>query len=96
MIRNVSHKGLDRFLREGDTSGINPQLADKILEAVAEVAFVNRVCFFDPKFKAHNLDFFRKNQTQARWSIKLSGSWRLTFRKDSNGDTLDLDLVQYH
>jgi len=51
MIKTVSHKGLDRFLREGDTSGINPQLADKILEAVAEVALVRHISFFDPKFR---------------------------------------------
>jgi proteic killer suppression protein len=96
MIKSISHKGLNRFLREGDMSGINPQLADKILEAVAEITFSRKIGFIDPKFRVHNLDFFRKNQSSARWSLKLSGSWRLTFRKDSEGNIHDLNLEQYH
>ena len=32
---------------------------------------------------------------RGRWSISVTGAWRLTFRWES-GDVLELDLEQYH
>ena len=33
--------------------------------------------------------------TKGRWSIKVSGNWRLTF-EFKNGDALNVDVEDYH
>jgi proteic killer suppression protein len=44
-----------------------------------------------PGYRLHLL----KGDQQGRWSISVTGAWRLTFRWES-GDVLHLDLEQYH
>jgi hypothetical protein len=44
-----------------------------------------------PGYGSHPL----KGDQQGRWSISVTGAWRLTFRWES-GDVLELDLEQYH
>jgi proteic killer suppression protein len=92
MIGRIRHKGLERFFRTGDTSGINTQHADRLrlllttLNVSTDPNGMNM-----PGFRLHLLKGDRKGQ----WAVKVSGNWRLVFEFDSENAT-DVDLVDYH
>jgi proteic killer suppression protein len=92
MILRIRHKGLDRFYRADDASGINPQFADKLrrmlttLDASSEPQDMNK-----PGYRLHQLKGERKGQ----WAVWVSGNWRLVFTF-SEADATDVDLVDYH
>ena len=92
MIGRIRHKGLERFFRTGDTSGINAQYADRLrlllttLNVSTDPDGMNM-----PGFRLHLLKGDRKGQ----WAVKVSGNWRLVFEFDNENAT-DVDLVDYH
>lgn len=92
MIKRIRHKGLERFYRSGDTSGINAQHADHLrlllttLNVSTDPSGMNL-----PSFRLHSLKGDRKGQ----WAVKVSGNWRLVFEFDGE-DATDVDLVDYH
>jgi proteic killer suppression protein len=92
MIMRIRHKGLERFFRTGDTSGINAQHAERLrlllttLNVSADPDGMNM-----PGFRLHLLKGDRKGQ----WAVKVSGNWRLVFEFDGENAT-DVDLVDYH
>jgi proteic killer suppression protein len=44
-----------------------------------------------PGFRLHAL----KGDLAGRWSVTVSGNWRIVFRFES-GDASDVDLIDYH
>ena len=92
MIRRFRHKGLERLFREGDTSGVNPQLAAKLrrmlvlLDRGTSAAALNI-----PGYRLHQLKGDRKGE----WAAWVSGNWRLVFEFDGE-DAVNVDLVDYH
>jgi proteic killer suppression protein len=92
MIKRIRHKGLDRFHRTGDASGINPGFAARLrvaltaLEASRGPEGMNL-----PGYRLHRLHGDRKGA----WAISLSGNWRLVFEFDG-GDATNVDFVDYH
>jgi len=92
MIRRIRHKGLERFFRSGDTSGINPQFAAKLRRMLTALNDSTGPSGMNlPNYRLHSLRGDRKGQ----WAVWLSGNWRLVFefeREDATG----VDLVDYH
>jgi len=92
MILRFRHKGLERLFTKGDTSGVNPQFADKLrrmlllLDNAKEPAALNA-----PGYRLHQLRGDRKGQ----WAAWVSGNWRLVFEFDGENAT-NVDLVDYH
>jgi toxin HigB-1 len=92
MIRRFRHKGLERLFREGNPSGINPRLADKLrrmlilLDRGKDPSALNM-----PGYRLHSLKGDRKGQ----WSASVSGNWRLTFEFEGE-DATNVDLLDYH
>jgi toxin HigB-1 len=92
MILRIRHKGLDRFFRTGNASGIDPQLAAKlrrmltVLDASGGPEDMNK-----PGYRLHQLKGDRKGQ----WAVWVSGNWRLVFAF-ADRDATDIDLVDYH
>ena len=39
--------------------------------------------------------YFHSLESELRWSVRVTGNWRLTFGWDG-GDAIDLDLEDYH
>ncbi len=92
MILRFRYKGLERFFRTGDTSGINPQFARKLrrmlllLDESAQPSGMNV-----PGYRLHPLTGTRRGQ----WAVWVSGNWRLIFTFERENAS-DVDLDDYH
>jgi toxin HigB-1 len=92
MIRSFKHKGLERYFRKGSTSGIQSAHEKKLrlilgrLHAAVDVKDMNL-----PGLYLHQL----KGKYKGRWSVRVSGNWRVTFRFDAP-DATELDYEDYH
>jgi proteic killer suppression protein len=92
MIKSFRHKGLKKFFESGIVSGIQPHHAKRIrmLMAALDTAFSIEDMNV-PGFRLHPL----KGKERGRWSIWVSGNWRLTF-EFIDGDVHVLDYEDYH
>ena len=94
-IRNVIHKGLRRLIEDDDRSGVQPDLAGKILRIVLflqDMQNENELRLVS-SWKAHLLTGNRKGS----WSLFVSKNWRLTFRIDKTEiEIIDLNYEDYH
>ena len=92
VIISFRHKGLRRFFESGSQAGIqaeharNLQLRVSLLTAAVELRDVDQ-----PGWFLHPLLGGRRG----RWSIRVSGNWRLTF-EFSDGNVYVLDYEDYH
>jgi proteic killer suppression protein len=90
VIRSFRNHGLKRYFEAGDPSGLSvPNVARigrmlRALEAATRPEQVNL-----PGFYWHPL------QGAARWTIRVTGNWRLTFAWDG-ADAVAVDLEDYH
>ncbi len=94
-IRNVIHRGLRRFIEQGNPSGLTPQAVKKIQNIVTvlqEIDSLTELRDF-PGWKIHPLTGDRKGT----WSLTVTRNWRVTFRfgKDER-EISDLDYEDYH
>ncbi|WP_233981883.1 type II toxin-antitoxin system RelE/ParE family toxin [Pectobacterium versatile] len=92
MIKSFRHKGIERFFKSGSTAGIQSKHAVKLSVQLTALNSAKRPEDMSaPGWKLHPL----KGSEQGRWSISVSGNWRLTFRFD--GDDVELvDYLDYH
>ncbi len=92
MIKSFRHKGLRRFFESGSVTGIQPRHAGRpriLLAALDTAATIEDMDI--PGFHLHRL----KGTAKGRWSIRVSGNWRLTFEfRDGNVHVLDYE--DYH
>jgi len=92
MIRAFKHKGLERYFRLGSTARIRNEHAKRLrlilarLEASVEPQDMNL-----PGLRLHEL----KGKQKGRWSVWVSGNWRVTFRFEGV-DATDIDYEDYH
>ena len=94
-IRNVIHRGLRRLIEDDDRSGIQADLADKILRMVLFLQDMQdeNELHQVPSWKAHILSGSRKGT----WSLFVSRNWRLTFRIEKTEiEIVDLNYEDYH
>ena len=92
MIRSFKHKGLERYFLKGSSSGVQSTHAKKLrlilgrLQAAADVKDMDL-----PGLYLHQL----KGKYKGRWSVRVSGNWRVTFRFESPNAT-EVDYEDYH
>jgi toxin HigB-1 len=91
MIRSFRHKGLKQFFETGSTAKIQPKHAKALRLRLALLAEIKVLSQLPPQLKLHPL----KGEQKDRWSIWVSGNWRLTF-EFTNGDVYILDYEDYH
>ena len=92
MIRRFRHRGLKRMYERDDPSRVSPDMADRIVLALADLDDAATPSDLDlPGYRLHPL----KGTLKGYWSISISGNWRLIFRFEE-GDAYDVDLVDYH
>ncbi len=93
MIRSFRHKGLRRFFESGDTRGVPPQFAPKLVNVLS---FLNVAASLDEAAPLPGLRLRRlKGELGGMWSITISGNWRVIFRFDK-GDAYEVDFLDYH
>jgi proteic killer suppression protein len=92
VITSFRHKGLRRFSESGSRSGIETKHAGKIRLQLAALDTAQSVEDMDiPGYRLHPL----KGRLKGRWSIWVSGNWRITFEfRDGNVHVLDYE--DYH
>jgi len=92
MILTFKHRGLERFFKRGDHSGIITKTevrTERILDRLDTVARPDDMNI--PGFKFHQLSGTRKGA----YAVTVTGNWRITFRFDGK-DAIDVDLEDYH
>lgn len=92
VIKSFRHKGLRRFFEDGTKSGIQPKHADRLRLQLAALDTAQTIDDMDiPGYRLHPL----KGRMKGRWSISVSGNWRLTFEFE-DGNVNILDYEDYH
>jgi proteic killer suppression protein len=92
MIASIRHKGLRRFYETGRKTGVQAKHAARLRLQLAALDSAQSIDDMDvPGFGLHPL----KGKWKGRWTISVSGNWRLTFEfKDGNAYLLDYE--DYH
>lgn len=87
MIKSFRHKGLRKLFESGSTSGVQASHAKRLRMQLAALDTAQAVEDMDiPGFRLHPL----KGEMRGRWSVTVSGNWRLTFEfQDGNAYVLD-------
>ena len=92
MIKSFRHRGLKRFYETGAKSGIQARHASRLRLQLAALDTARTIDDMDiPGYRLHRL----KGKLKRRWSIEVSGNWRLTF-EFADGDIHILDYEDYH
>lgn len=92
MIETFRHKGLKELFETGNSRGVMPPLAGRIIRLLDRLHAAKIVQDMSlPGFDLHPL----KGDRRGTWSVKVSGNWRITFRFD-RGDAHGVDLEDYH
>ena len=91
MIRSFRHKGPARLFRDGDVRGVRTDFAPRLLRMLDRLDTAVVPDDLDlPGYHFHRLTGDRRG----RFSVRVSGNWRLTFGFDSQ-DCIDVDLEDY-
>lgn len=88
MITSFIHKGLGRFYKTGNTSGVQAKHAKRlrlILSNLDQAEVPNDMDL--PGLRLHQL----KGSRKGIWSVTVSGNWRVTFRFEGR----DAEIVNY-
>jgi proteic killer suppression protein len=92
VIRSFRHRGLRRFYEDDDASRIDAALRSKVQRVLSALdAAASPQALDVPGFRLHPL----KGEWAGFWSVTVSGNWRVVFRFEE-GDTFDVDLLDYH
>ena len=92
-LATFRHKGLERFWRDDDASGVPAQQVEKLramLTAIEEAQGINEIALFSG-WKLHPL----KGNRKGTWSMTVTRNYRLTFKP--RGIAIEeIDLEDYH
>jgi len=89
MIKRFRHAGLQRFFETGSKAGIQPHHALRLSRQLEKLDTARVVADMNvPGWKLHAL-------STGRWSVSVSGNWRMTFEFDG-GDAILVDYEDYH
>jgi len=92
VIKSFRHKGLRLFFETGKKSGIQANHAGRLRLQLAALDTAGTIDDMDlPGYRLHPLH----GQKSGRWSIWISGNWRLTFELQ-DGNVHVLDYEDYH
>jgi toxin HigB-1 len=93
IIRNITHRGLRRFVEANDPRGIRPDLVNRVRNILAVLISAENMegVTGPPGWRIHQLS----GDCRGTWSISASGNWRITFDVDHN-EIQNLNLEDYH
>lgn len=92
MIVSFRHKGLEKFYRTGNASGVNAAQAGRLRLILSLLDAAMTVKDMDaPALQLHRLKGKRKDI----WAVTVQANWRVTFRFVS-GNAEFVDYEDYH
>jgi proteic killer suppression protein len=90
VIKSFRSKALRRFAEKGDASKLPVQNGDRVRRILARLDTAKVPADMNlPGFYFHTL------QGAARYSVRVTGNWRITFAWDGK-DATEIDLEDYH
>ncbi|MCP5130856.1 MAG: type II toxin-antitoxin system RelE/ParE family toxin [Pseudomonadales bacterium] len=88
MIVSFVHKGLERFYRNGKTSGIQAKHIQRLRLILTNLDQAESANDMDlPGLRLHPL----KGSRKGAWAVTVSGNWRVTFKFSGR----DVEIVNY-
>lgn len=93
MIKSFRNKALQRFFEIGNPRGLSVRdhrRVARILVALDDAEQVEDMNL--PGYRFHGLS----GREKGRYSVRVTGNWRLTFGWDDDGNAVDVDLEDYH
>lgn len=92
MIKSFRHKGLRKLYETGNGAGIQASHKSRVRLQLSALDTAQSIEDMDiPGFRLHPL----KGKLKGRWSISVSGKWRITF-EFRDGNAFILDYEDYH
>ena len=92
MIQSFRHEGLAKFYETDSVAGVQPSHAKRLRMLLAALDTAASIQDMDvPGFRLHRL----KGKDADRWSVRVSGNWRLTF-EFREGQAHVIDYEDYH
>lgn len=92
MIRSFKHKGLEKFFSKGTLSGIQAAHGKRLRLILGRLNASTSPQDMDlPGLLLHQL----RGKLRGRWSVRVSGNWRVTFKFDGQ-DAIEVDYEDYH
>lgn len=92
MIKSFAHKGLEKFFRAGNKSGIQAAHENRLRMQLAKLDSAKSPQDMNlPAWRLHSL----KGNLKGHWAVSVSGNWRLTFRFVEQ-DAEVVDYQDYH
>jgi proteic killer suppression protein len=92
VIKSFKHTGLERYFRTGSSARIRNEHAKRLRLILARLeASIKPQDMNLPGLSLHEL----KGKQKGRWSVWVSGNWRVTFRFHGI-DAVDVDYEDYH
>jgi len=92
MIQSFKHKGLERFFKTGNKSGIQAKHAIRLQLILGRLNASTSPADMDlPGLYLHQL----VGDRQETWSVRVSGNWRITFQFDGVHAEV-VDYEDYH
>ncbi|MFN3238674.1 MAG: type II toxin-antitoxin system RelE/ParE family toxin [Pseudomonadales bacterium] len=96
MIHSFKHKGLERFFVRGSTAGIQASHGHRLRLILGRLNVAEDSHDMDlPGLYLHRLKGSKKRKASARWSVRVSANWRVTF-SFSGRDVVEVDYEDYH
>ena len=90
-IKTVAHKGLELFLKTGNTKSIVPEHAKRIMARASVLNSMSSLDVLSNRWRFHAL----KGERAGQYAINVSGNYRLFF-EFNEGDVYLLDYGDYH
>lgn len=91
MIESFKHKGLQELFETGRSGKILQELKKRIIQRLDVIRSARTLADLNqPGYAFHQL-----TPKSLRWSMKVSGAWRITFFWQ-DGKAIEIDLEQYH
>jgi len=92
VIKSFRHKGLRKLYETGSGAGIQASHKSHVRLQLSALDTAQAIEDMDvPGFRLHPL----KGKLKGRWSISVSGNWRITF-EFRDGNAFILDYEDYH
>ena len=92
MITSIQHKGLKQFFETGSKKGVQSDHARRLIFILQALDTADTIDDVDMSgLNLHPL----KGKMKGRWSVSVSGNWRLTF-EFNNGNVELLNYEDYH
>lgn len=93
MIKNFKHKGLKTLYENDDTRGVKQDQIKRLRALLARLDASSTAVDMDfPGLRLHPLH----GELSGFYAVTVSGNWRLIFRFNERGETVDVDLLDYH